>query len=254
MTNEKFFLGFPEDFHGKLEIYAPYVNDVVGNDEIGYYAKVLTLSQEEIEDELTKDGKTIERFPTPYEFLLANSYHDPAYRQLVERAFQFFCHTDICLLFEQKKILIGNAKEILEQLKIDASQTRSVEETLVFLEEDEFFDFQNRVRAAYSLPEVEPPNPNEDPRVKRIKAKGRMREKLKAKKGGGPSLVTLMAAICCMGLGITPLNIGEMTYVAARTIVDMYQQKEKYQLDVDSLLAGADSKKVKPKYWIQNLK
>ena len=31
-----------------------------------------------------------------------------------------------------------------------------------------------------------------------------------------------------------------------------YQEKEKYQLDVDSLLAGADSKKVKPKYWVNN--
>ncbi len=254
MTNEKFFLGAPEDFKGKLKIYAPLVREIVENDEIGYYVKVLTLSQEEIEDELVKDGNEIKVFPTPYEFMLANSYHDPAYRQLVEKAFQFFCHTDICMLFDQKKILIGNAKEILEQLKIDAGQTESVMAKLSFLEEDEFFEFQNRVRAAYSLPEVEPPRPNEDPRVKRIKAKGRMREKLKAKKGGGPSLETLMAAICCMGMGITPLNIGEITYVAARTLVDMYQQKEKYQLDVDSLLAGADAKKVKPKYWIQNLK
>lgn len=253
MSNEKFFLGLPEDFHDKLKIYAPLVNDVVGNDEIGYYVKVLTLSQEEIEDELVKDGKEIKQFPTPYEFLLANSYHDPTYKQLVEKAFQFFCHTDICLLFEQKKILIGNAQEILEKIKITPDQTRSIEEGLVFLEEDEFFDFQNRIRAAYSLPEVEPPHPDEDPRVKRIKAKARYRDRVKAKHGGGPSLVTLMAAICCMGLGITPLNIGEMTYVAARTIIDMYQQKEKYQLDVDSLLAGADSKKVKPKYWIRNL-
>jgi hypothetical protein len=35
--------------------------------------------------------------------------------------------------------------------------------------------------------------------------------------------------------------------------MDTYQGKEKYQLDVDSLLAGADSKKIKPEYWIRNL-
>jgi hypothetical protein len=28
--------------------------------------------------------------------------------------------------------------------------------------------------------------------------------------------------------------------------------KEKYEIDIDSLLAGADSKKIKPKYWIRN--
>jgi hypothetical protein len=56
-----------------------------------------------------------------------------------------------------------------------------------------------------------------------------------------------------MGIGITPLNIGEMSYVAMETIMSVYQNKEKYTLDVDSLLAGADSKKIKPKYWIRNL-
>ena len=56
-----------------------------------------------------------------------------------------------------------------------------------------------------------------------------------------------------MGIGITPLNIGEMSYVAMQMITQVYQNKERYELDVKSLLAGADSKKVKPKYWIRNL-
>ena len=61
-----------------------------------------------------------------------------------------------------------------------------------------------------------------------------------------------MAAICCMGIGITPLNIGELSYGSINTIMNMMQEKEKYDLDVRSLLAGADSKKIKPKYWIRN--
>jgi hypothetical protein len=35
--------------------------------------------------------------------------------------------------------------------------------------------------------------------------------------------------------------------------MSIYQEQEKYRLDIESLLAGADSKKVKPKYWIRNL-
>ena len=56
-----------------------------------------------------------------------------------------------------------------------------------------------------------------------------------------------------MGIGLTPLNIGEMSYVSMQAILNQYQAKEKYKIDIDSLLAGADSKKIKPKYWIRNL-
>jgi hypothetical protein len=63
----------------------------------------------------------------------------------------------------------------------------------------------------------------------------------------------MLASICCMGIGITPLNIGEMSYVAIESLFNIYQDKEKYNLDIDSLLAGADSKKIKPQYWIRNL-
>ena len=55
-----------------------------------------------------------------------------------------------------------------------------------------------------------------------------------------------------MGIGLTPLNIGEMSYAAIGPIMAMMQDKEKYDVDIRSLLAGADSKKIKPKYWIRN--
>lgn len=64
---------------------------------------------------------------------------------------------------------------------------------------------------------------------------------------------TLLTAICCMGIGLNPLNIGDITYYSMNKIITMYQQKEKYQIDIRSLLAGADSKKVKPEYWISDL-
>jgi hypothetical protein len=55
-----------------------------------------------------------------------------------------------------------------------------------------------------------------------------------------------------MGIGITPMNIGDMSYAAVDPLMRMMQNKEKYDIDIRSLLAGADSKKVKPKYWMQN--
>ena len=100
---------------------------------------------------------------------------------------------------------------------------------------------------------MEPPDPDEDPRVKRIKAKARYRDKIKAKKGMGITLGTLLASICCMGIGINPLNVGELSYASVDSLIKTYQEKEKYETDIKALMAGADSKKIKPKYWIRNL-
>jgi hypothetical protein len=99
-------------------------------------------------------------------------------------------------------------------------------EDLITLKEEEYFEFQNCIRQAcgekpVSLPE--PPDPDEDPRVTAIKQKARTRDRLKAKQKtkDGLSLQTCLVAICCMGIGITPLNIGEMSYAAIGPIMKM---------------------------------
>ena len=69
----------------------------------------------------------------------------------------------------------------------------------------------------------EPINLNEDPRITEIKRRARERDKLKARRASkdGISLDTCLTAICCMGIGITPLNIGEMSYAAVGPIMRM---------------------------------
>ena len=203
------------------------------------------MSQEEIEDELAEEIEPGEKFPTPYELLFANCYNSKEYEKIAKEAFYFFTHTELNFLYEQKKIIIGNLEEEIKKAKNISD--------LIFLDEEEFFDFQNIIRESMGEKPIEPPNPNEDPRVKRIKAKARYRDKIKAKKGMGLNFQTCIAAICCMGIGITPLNIGEMSYAAVGVLMRTYQEKEKYEIDVRSLQAGADSKKIKPKYWIRNL-
>jgi hypothetical protein len=145
-------------------------------------------------------------------------------------------------------IVIGEIEEILKNIK-------SIEELIVITEED-FFDFQNAIRECTGKKTVAPYDPNEHPKIKKMKRMARYRDKVKAKQNAkgkdGVSFFTTLVSICCMGLGITPLNIGEMSYVALENILRKYQEKEKYELDINSLLAGADSKNIKPKYWIRN--
>lgn len=241
MINTGFLLGYPVDFKHICMVYPPKVKDVVTNQNYNIYSRLLTLSQEEIEDEYVKAQLDLKELLSPFEYILNNAYNSPQFKRLLEQAFFLFTHETIMILFEQKEIIIGDIKEV-----------KSVNELRILKEED-YFEFQNLIREATGGKMISPPNPNEDPRVKAIKAKARYRDYLKAKQGKGLNLKTILSSICCMGLGLNPLNIGELSYAAIPALIATYQEKEKYELDVDSLLAGADAKKVKPKYWIRNL-
>lgn len=246
MSKESFFIGMPVQFKTGVYIYPPTLKDVITTQNYGTYLKILTYSQEEIEDIFVKEKKDLSKFPTPVEFLLNNCYHSSEYRQICKDAFKFFLKADVDFLYDKKLILIGKIEEVLKNIQ-NLDQ-------LITISEEEFFDFQNLIRIATDQKTVEPPNPNEHPKIKAMKAKARYRDKIKAKQAAktGITLFNTMASICCMGIGLTPLNIGEMSYVSMQAILSQYQMKEKYEIDIDSLLAGADSKKIKPKYWIRN--
>ena len=244
MINDKVFLGFPIKFKDICQIYPPTVNDVSGNDNFYIYQTLFTMTQEELEDAYSQHDDIV-KIPTPFEYLLMNYHQDEEVRNHILNGFQQFIHEPVTIEPEIQMILIGVDEEHLDVDK-DLDNPR-------LLKAEDYFDFQNLIRSVMGENPVEPPDPDEDPRVKRIKAKGRYREKLKAKRQQGPKFGTLLAAICCMGIGLTPLNIGEMSYACVSWLIAMAQQKESYEVDVKALLAGADSKKVKPKYWIKNI-
>lgn len=240
--NEQFFLGYPVEFKNICLVYPPKIKEIISNSKYGMYNKLLTFSQEEIEDEFVSKGWDLKGLLTPFEFLLNNAYHDRERIEVITKeAFEFFIHEPVTILYEQKVILIGEVKQFkkIEDLRI--------------LREADFFEFQNLIRQATGGKVIEPPRADEDPRVKAIKAKARYRDKIKEKKGLGLKLSTSLAAICCMNMSLNPLNIGELSYAAVPILMNMYQEKEKYNLDIDSILAGGDSKKIKPQYWIRNL-
>lgn len=241
MIKDNFFLGYPVEFKELCLIYPPKVKEVAASKTFPIYTRLLTYSQEEIEDEFVEAKQDLADLLTPFEYILNGAYNNAQFKYLLEQAFIFYIHEPVLLLPEQKQILIGDIRTI------------SKVEKLRILKEEDFFDFQNLIRQSIGSPIVEPPRPDEDPRVKAIKAKARYRDKIKAKQGKGLSLQTMVASISCMQMGLNPLNIGELSYAALPVLISTYQEKEKYNLDIDSLLAGADSKKIKPKYWIRNL-
>ena len=114
------------------------------------------------------------------------------------------------------------------------------------------FRSQNMIRQSVGEKKIEKPDENEDPRIKKMKAKMRLRDKVKSKKEAkeGATFSDTLISLCCMDMGLNPLNIRDLSFASISPLVRRYQEKQKYQLDIDSILAGADSKKVKPKSWL----
>ena len=243
MNDVSAFLGEPILFQKDIYIYPPKVKDIVTNKYFSAYQKLLTTSQEEIEDEYTEKKLELKDMLTPLETLLALAYQQDKVHLLIKDAFKFFLHEDVVLLFEQKMIVVGDLAEELPKIK-DVSELRTITE-------ENFFAFQNSVREACGQKAIEPPNPNEHWKIKQMKARARYRDKIKSKQQNkdGLDLKSTLVAICCMGIGLTPLNIGEISYCAVSPIMRAFQEREKYEVDIKSVMAGA--KKVKPKYWIR---
>lgn len=244
MINSYAFLALPIR-KKNYSVYPPTLNDSLNNPNFTQWEGLFTTSQEELEDSIHEHNPSYDGpIPTPWLFLLGSAYEDKEFENTIREAFRFFLHEEITILYENQVIVLGNLEE--ELVKVNNA------EELRIIDEEEFFNLQNTVRTSLGIAPVEKPDPDESPRVKRMKAKARLRDRIKAKKGMGLSLGDSLVSICCMGIGLTPLNIGEISYAALGKIIDRYQRKEAYETDVKSILAGADAKKIHPKYWITN--
>ena len=248
MINERVLLGFPIDFKDICQVYPPTVNDVIGDKDFGLLRSLLTMTQEDLTDAYTKEE--IDVVPTPFQYLLINCYQDEETMEKVQKGFMKLVHEPVAIVPEIEMFLIGKAEEDIDP-DVDLENPR-------LLTEENFFEFQNCIREVLGEDAAKPPDEEElieDPRIRRYKMKIREHDKLIARKKAkeAPTIGTLLAAICCMGIGLTPLNIGEISYACVHWLTAIEQQKEEYDIDIRALLAGADSKKVKPKYWIKNI-
>lgn len=244
MINSYAFLALPIR-KKNYSVYPPTLNDSLNNPNFTQWEGLFTTSQEELEDSIHEHNPSYDGpIPTPWLFLLGSAYEDKEFENTIRGAFRFFLHEEITILYENQVIVLGNIEE--ELVKVNNA------EELRIIDEEEFFNLQNTVRTSLGIAPVEKPDLDESPRIKRMKAKARLRDRVKAKKGMGLSLGDSLVSICCMGIGLTPLNIGEISYAALGKIIDRYQKKEAYETDIQSILAGADAKKIHPKYWITN--
>ena len=245
MINPNFFIGQPVAFQSVCTVYPPKITEILADINYPVYRKILFNTQEDLEDEWVEQNLSMEELPTPLEYIFAMAAVDTAIKAVILKGFEFFIHEPVILLSDQKKIIIGDLQQTLQTIK-------SIDE-LRIIDESNFFEFQNLLRQSIGEKEAEPYNPNENPKIKYFKAKARLRDRVKAKSKDALNLGTTLATICCMNFGLNPLNIGELSQAAISVLIRYYQEKTKYETDISALLAGADSKKIKPQNWIRNI-
>lgn len=258
MINVNTFLCKPLNFKGICKVYPPTVNEVIDNDEYKSWISLLCITQDDLRDEYGKaeqEGNTL-YIPTPLEYLLVNAYHSDEMYQLIVRGIEFFIHENVTILPDAKMIVIGNLEEELSKLEKLNFNEEKIEDHLRIINEDNYFDFQNTIRESIGQKIESAPEDwsNLHPKVLQFKLKARERDRVKAKQNAknAPTLSTSLASICCMGIGLNPLNIGEISYASIQTLISTYQKHEKYEADCRSLMMGADPKKIGFKYWIRN--
>ena len=235
-------------YFGKIPIYPPRVRDLTTNSYAGF-VHIVTLCQEDIWDEMVEaegkeaEGKPMENALTPFEYLLSLYHNNPEIAKIIDEGFKIFTGIEVRVLPSKKLILFTNNLEEVQNI-----------EDLILLNDNNYFAFQNLIRTAIGEDTKEPPNPNENPKIARMKAKARLRDRIKKKQkanGNSISLDEMLVSVCCMGIGITPLNIGDITYPALTALFGKWQEKEAYDLQMRAMTSGFGiKKKSRVQHWI----
>ena len=153
----------------------------------------------------------------------------------LQSAFATFIKEDIMLLPKINSVLVG------------APQDRRL------ITSQNYSDFQDILRLHNMREMKEPPPENESAIARKFRLKREARDAAKRKQqeknGDGQSLVDLLEIATVFGI-----DYKNVTLFAFYNLIARYQAKEKWDQDIKLICAGADSKKIKSKYWGESLK
>lgn len=198
--------------------------------------QILTIDRIKISNLLKEKGIIVEEFkiPEPFDYLLDSAELNDSFLLELKNAFRTFIKEEITILFDLRKIVIGSANEKR------------------ILNSSNFPQFQSILRIQNKIPEVTPIPEKESDIARKFREKREQRDLIKRKQESknAPSFTTLMSALCAYGSGITPLNIKDISIFSFYTLSHINSARERYDIEMHYLYAGADPKKLKPKYWI----
>lgn len=177
----------------------------------------------------------------PFDFILKMGSRNYEYYKLLSDAFRFFTHEEIILVDELNGIQIGNNHDVKK-----------------LLTKEKFSEFQRILKIIYWYDSdnayCEPENKRAIEIMNKLKKGQEMVAKVKAKNHDDDSNIDLSTMVASLGLYYKDLaKVWNLPYYAFFTQIKLMQNKEEYETNLKSALAGAKIPKNKMKYWIRKV-
>lgn len=210
----------------------------IGTQKFFRYLNLLTFSQEDVNEALKEMGINSEEQITPFQFIVMSSRFED-FSLEIKQAFSTFIREKVEILLDESVIAIGG----------ETSEVR-------YLTEENFSQFQQILILQNNLEKSK----NEDRLNKPSNAIAeRIIQKIKKnqKKSTGDDLVEFADLVSCLaarGNGINIFNVWDLNYYSFNDQFQRVKMIEEYDMNVRSILAGADPKKVELKHWIRSIK
>ena len=232
------FCGVASELEGVCKIKPMTIKEIMEFGNLKYQSVIgtLLLTEVEIAEMIKKKtGKepNIEKI-YPLNYLLQSASFNDTFLLELQSYFSTFIKEDILLLPKINSILIG------------APQERRL------ITNDNFSDFQDIIRIQNGKKIKEPPPENESEIARKFRLKREARDvakkKQQEKNGEGQSLGELFEIAETFGI-----DYQNKTLYAFYKLIRRFQAREKWNQDLQMLCAGADSTKLKTKYWGESL-
>lgn len=239
INKEQFFVGIPTEIGNICKVYPVTVREIatIGAKNFYSYLNLFTLDKEDIDEFLQQQG--VEERLTPFQFTLINANEDKQYLENLEKAFKFFLHEEqITVLVDNEAIILGDINEDRVLMEEDFNTVCAI-----IIE-------QNMVNKSSAEERMNNPS---DAKAAQIIKKIKEGRKIREKKSSDSNLnfIDLVASLAAKGNGLNAINVWDLTYYAFNDQFKRMQMIEQYDNARQSILAGADSKKVKIEYWLR---
>ena len=204
----------------------------LGVNEYFKYVNLLTIKEDEI-------LKIVKEKIDPFDFLFINSVYKETFKEEFVKALYFFIKDQILFLPDVEAIVIGKFEE--ERM----------------LTKENFFEFQKIISAQNFIQEEIVKYTGEDEAAKMIKAKlEKSREKIERSKNKREDKLIEMADLVGSLTINSSLDIVNVWGISYYTFNDQFKRMrilEQYSTGLQSIMAGADPKKIKLQDWIQSI-
>ena len=232
------FAGVPTELEGICHVYPLTMREIL---KIGYSRYIgmlglLLLTEQQIVDlvkEKTGQDLSVEQV-NPLVYLLLSTEQNDSFLLDLQNVFSTFIKEEVLFLPSINSILVGSPDD----------------KRLITVEN--FKDFQDILRIQNKREVDTAPPKDESPGERKMRLLREKRDAVKRKqqqkKGETQSLVDLLEIAEVFGI-----DWKNETLYAFYSLIRRHQAKEKWDQDLAMICAGADSKKIKTKYWGENL-